>query len=177
MNFNLNLVKKVQKRNFRLLELVNVTIMSFAYIALFFSGFLRPDQPYNYFIGSFGWIIWFLGLMLALSPNFVLKQRGEVPEGKSYIHTTKLVKDGIYGVMRHPQYTGGIVIAFAMCLIIQAILTYFLAVIALITAYLSMVFEEERLLIKFGLDYESYKAKVPRANFLIGFLRKVKNLR
>lgn len=151
--------------------------MSFAYIGLFFSGFISRNPSYNQIIGVIGWIIWIFGLILAFSPNIVLKKRGGVPEGKSYIHTTKLVNDGIYGLIRHPQYTGGMVIAFSMCLIIQTPLTYNLAIIALITAYLSMIFEEKRLVMKFGSQYENYKTEVPRVNVLIGLIRKLRKSR
>ncbi|MFX1507368.1 MAG: methyltransferase family protein [Promethearchaeota archaeon] len=165
---------KSRKKKFSLIETVNVTIMSFAYISLFFSGFIQHNPFYNHVIGLIGWFIWISGLLLAFSPNIVFKRRGGVPEGKSYIHTTKLVNDGIFGVMRHPQYTGGMVIAFSMCLIIQTPLTYILAIIAMITAYLSMVFEEERLIMKFGSQYKNYQAEVPRVNFLLGLIRKLR---
>lgn len=121
-----------------------------------------------------GWIIWIFGLILAFSPNIVFKKRGGVSKGKSYIHTTKLVNDGIYGLIRHPQYTGGVVIAFSMCLILQTPLTYILAIIAMVTAYLSMVFEEKRLIIKFGSQNENYKTEVPRINLLLGLIRKLR---
>lgn len=148
--------------------------MSFAYIGLFFSGFIYQNPFYNHFVGFLGWFIWILGLVLAFYPNIAFKRRGGVPEGKSYINTTKLVNDGIFGVIRHPQYTGGMVIAFSMCLIVQTPLTYILAIIAMITAYMSMAFEDERLIMKFGSQYENYQAEVPRANFFLGLIRKLR---
>ncbi len=148
--------------------------MSFAYISLFFSAFIFQNPSYNQIVGIMGWIIWIFGLIRALYPNIVFKKRGGVSKGKSYIHTTKLVDDGIYGLIRHPQYTGGMVIAFSMCLIVQTPLTYILAIIAFATAYLSMVFEEKRLIIKFASQYENYKIEVPRTNLLIGLIRKLR---
>ena len=170
----MNTSEKEQKKKFGLIETVNVTIMSFAYIGLFFSGFIYQNPFYNHFVGFLGWFIWILGLVLAFYPNIAFKRRGGVPEGKSYINTTKLVNDGIFGVIRHPQYTGGMVIAFSMCLIVQTPLTYILAIIAMITAYMSMAFEDERLIMKFGSQYENYQAEVPRANFFLGLIRKLR---
>jgi protein-S-isoprenylcysteine O-methyltransferase Ste14 len=170
----LNAPEEEQKQKFNLIETTNVIIMSFAYIGLFISGFISQNPSYNFIVGGLGWIIWILGLILAFSPNIVFKRRGGVSEGKSYIHTTKLVSDGIYGVIRHPQYTGGIVISFSMCLILQTPLTYILAIIAIITSYLSMVIEEERLVMKFGSQYENYKAEVPRVNLFVGLIRKIR---
>jgi protein-S-isoprenylcysteine O-methyltransferase Ste14 len=170
----LNTTEEEQKKDFNLIETINVTIMSLAYIGLFISGFISQNPSYNLIVGFSGWIIWISGLVLAFSPNIVFKRRGGVPEGKSYIHTTKLVSDGIYGVIRHPQYTGGIVISFSMCLILQTPLAYILAIIAIITSYLSMVFEEQHLVVKFGPQYENYQAEVPRVNFLLGLIRKIR---
>ncbi|MFW9904118.1 MAG: methyltransferase family protein [Candidatus Thorarchaeota archaeon] len=170
----MNSPEEEQKKKFSLIETVNVTIMSFAYIGLFFSGFILQNPLYNQVIGLIGWFIWIFGFLLAFSPNIAFKRRGGVPEGKSYIHTTKLVNDGIFGVIRHPQYAGGMVIAFSMCLIVQTPLTYILAIIAMITAYLSMVFEEDRLIMKFGSQYKKYQAEVPRVNFFLGLIRKLR---
>lgn len=146
--------------------------MSFAYISLFFSAFISSNPSYNQIVGMVGWIIWIFGIILAFSPNIVFKKRGGVSKGKSYIHTTILVNDGIYGLIRHPQYTGGMVIAFSICLLVQTPLSYILAIIAMVTTYLSMVFEEKRLIIKFGSQYENYKTEIPRVNLLIGLIRK-----
>ena len=151
--------------------------MSFAYIGLFFSGFISQNPSYNQIVGIMGWIIWIFGLILAFSPNIVFKRRGGVTKGKSFIHTTKLVNDGIYGLIRHPQYTGGMVIAFSMCLIVQTPLTYILAIIAMTTTYFAMVFEEKRLMVKFGSQYENYKTEVPRVNLIIGLIRKLRKSR
>ena len=170
----MNTAEEVQKKDFGRIEALNIIIMSLAYIGLFFSGFIPRNLSYNQIVGFVGWIIWIFGLILAFYPNMVFKARGGVPKGKSYVHTTKLVSDGIFGILRHPQYTGGMVIAFSMCLIVQSPLTYILAIIAMVTAYLSMVFEEKRLLIKFGSQYENYKTEVPRVNILIGLIRKLR---
>ncbi|MFX0084389.1 MAG: methyltransferase family protein [Candidatus Hodarchaeota archaeon] len=172
----MNAAKEVKKKDFSAIETLNVIIMSFAYIGLFFSGFISRNSSYNQIIGFMGWIIWIFGLILAFSPNIIFKMRGGVPKGKAYIHTTKLVNDGIYGLIRHPQYTGGMIIAFSMCLIIQTLITYALAIIAIVSAYLSMIFEEERLMIKFGSHYETYKTEVPRANLLIGLIRIIRKI-
>ncbi len=170
----LNAIEKGQRKDFDIIETFNVIIMSFAYVGLFFSGFIYQNPSYNQIVGILGWIIWIFGLILAFSPNIIFKRRGGVVKGKSYIHTTKLVNEGIYGLIRHPQYTGGIVIAFSMCLIVQISITYILAIIAMVTAYLSMIFEEKRLVIKFGSQYENYKTEVPRVNLLIGLTRKLR---
>jgi protein-S-isoprenylcysteine O-methyltransferase Ste14 len=171
----LNPAEQVQKTEFDKIETILIIIMSFAYIGLFFSGFISSNPSYNQVIGILGWIIWVFGLVLAFSPNIVLKKRGGVPKGKSYTQTTKLVTDGIYGLIRHPQYTGGLIISFSMCFIVQTLLTCLLTVITILCTYLSMVFEEKRLVIKFGSQYDNYQTEVPRANLLLGLIRYLRN--
>jgi protein-S-isoprenylcysteine O-methyltransferase Ste14 len=170
----LDKTEETQKVDFSLFETLNIVIMSFAYIALFFSAFIVQNPSYNQYIGILGWLMWLFGLILAFSPNYVFKKHGGVPKGKSYVHTTKLVDEGIYGIIRHPQYTGGIVIVISMCLILQTLVAYFLAALAITTSYLSMIFEEKRLNTKFGSEYENYQAKVPRANIILGLIRKLR---
>jgi hypothetical protein len=53
-----------------------------------------------------GWIcLWTAGLFGVL-PIITLRQKGGVPKGKSYVHTTVLVDSDIYTIVRHPQ--GGV---------------------------------------------------------------------
>ena len=167
----MNSLDDAQKPDFALFENVNLLIMSLAYLGLFFSGFIFPNPFYILVVGILGWIVWLFGLVLAFSPIIVFRRRGGIPKGSSFFHTTKLVNDGIYGLVRHPQYTGGMVIAFSICLIVQTPVSFIVAFIAIVTTYLAMVFEEQRLIVKFGSQYEAYKALVPRSNLLLGLLR------
>jgi len=153
---------------------ITVIIMIIAYVGLFFSGFIFTNANRNEIVSICGWILWAGGFILALSPNVVLKKRGGVPDGKSYVNTTILVKDGIYSIIRHPQYTGGIIICMSVVLIIQSYFALMLGVIAIGTSYYSMVLEELNLVEKFGEDYVKYKEETPRANIVLGIIKKIK---
>ncbi len=155
-------------------ETFNVIILSVAFIALFITGFLVQNNDKIMILYYIGWIIWVLAFILAFSPNFLFKKYGKVPKGKRYIHTTKLVDTGIYSIIRHPQYGGSLYIAFSLILIQQTLVSIILGVICMITSYLSMVFEEERVIQKFGEEYKDYMKRVPRVNLLSGFIRKIK---
>ena len=163
--------RKFQER-FNFFEVILVTILSLSYIGLILSGFILQNESYNDIIGLMGWILWFFGIFLAFVPNVVFKKRSGVKKGDSYTQTTKLVDDGVYSIIRHPQYTGGLIIAVSMCLILQTWLTYLLAAIAITTTYISMILEEINLKQKFGQNYENYVNKTPRMNILIGIYRK-----
>jgi protein-S-isoprenylcysteine O-methyltransferase Ste14 len=55
-----------------------------------------------------GGVVFVFGMVLVMAPIIMFPRRGGVARGKSFVHTTKLVNTGIYAVVRHPQYTGGI---------------------------------------------------------------------
>ena len=70
-----------------------------------------------------------------------------------------LVTDGLYAIVRHPIYTGGLVL---MWLIPDMTINH-LALIAVLTLYtlIGAWFEERKLLTDFGAVYAEYKARVP----------------
>ena len=155
-------------------ETLNAIIMIIASISLILTGiFIQNDDKYM-ILYCFGWIILVLAFILTFSPNYLFKKYGEVIQGKKYIFTTKLVDKGIYSIIRHPQYGGSLYIAFSLILIQQTLVSIILGIICMITSYLSMVFEEERVIPKFGDQYIDYMRRVPRINLLAGFIRKTK---
>lgn len=118
-----------------------------------------------------GWVIWAFGMVLVMAPVIVFPRQGEVPRGKSFVNTTRLVDTGIYAVVRHPQYTGGIYAIFATTLLwYPHWLFAVLGVIGAMLIYLSTIEEDRRLIEKFGKDYVSYMKKVPRMNIFLGVI-------
>ena len=162
------------KTSFKWVETLIVVILSVAFIALFVTGFFIQNEDMVMILHYCGWVIWVLACILVFSPNFLFKKYGGVAKGKSYVHTTKLVDKGIYGIIRHPQYGGGLYIAFSLILIQQTLVSIILGIVCIITSYLSMVFEDKDLVVKFGEDYEDYMKQVPRVNLLSGFIRKIR---
>ena len=119
-----------------------------------------------------GWVVWALGMVLVMAPIIMFPRRGGVPKGKSFVHTTRLVDTGIYAVVRHPQYTGGIFSIFVTTLLwyphwLFAVLGFIGAVLL----YLSAREEDQRLVEQFGDDYKQYMERVPRMNLLVGLIR------
>ena len=119
-----------------------------------------------------GWLVWAFGMVLVMAPIVIFPRRGEVPEGKSFVNTTRLVDTGIYAVVRHPQYTGGIFAIF-----IPTALWYphwlfgVLGVIGIVVVYMSCREEDQRLIDKFGDDYVAYMNRVPGMNIILGIIR------
>ena len=167
-------MNKDSKTNYKWIENLNVTIMSLAYISLFVIAFFIQNDDKIMILYYFGWAIWILALVLTFSPNFIFKKYGGVTKGKSYVNTTKLVDKGIYSIIRHPQYGGGLYISFSLILIQQTWVSLIIGIVCILTAYLSMVFEEDRLIVKFGEDYKDYMKRVPRVTLILGIYRKLK---
>ena len=119
-----------------------------------------------------GWVIWAFGMVLVMAPIVMFPRRGGVPKGKSFVKTTRLVDTGIYAIVRHPQYTGGVLAIFLTTLLWYPHWLFgVLGVMGAVVVYLSCREEDKYLIEKFGDNYVAYMQKVPRMNFLLGSIR------
>jgi protein-S-isoprenylcysteine O-methyltransferase Ste14 len=115
------------------------------------------------------------GMILGMLPVFEFRKKGGVKKGQSYIHTTKLVDTGIYSVVRHPQYVIFIMWAISGMLLFQHWIVILLGVPIIPLTYIDLFKEDKDCVERFGEDYEAYMKRVPRANFLLGIIRRCKS--
>lgn len=115
------------------------------------------------------------GLILGALPVFEFRKKGGVKKGKSYVHTTKLVDTGIYSVVRHPQYVTFIMWGVFGMLLFQHWIIVLLGAHIVPLMYVDLFREDEACVKRFGADYKAYMKKVPRANFLLGVIRRRKS--
>lgn len=119
-----------------------------------------------------GWVVWVFGMVLVMAPIVMFPRRGGVPEKKSFVNTTRLVNTGIYAVVRHPQYTGGIYAIFLTTFLWYPHWLFgVLGVIGAVVIYMSCREEDQRLIVKFGDDYVAYMKEVPGMNIFLGLFR------
>jgi len=119
-----------------------------------------------------GWFICAFGMVGVLAPIVMFPRRGGVSKGKSFVETTHLVNTGIYAIIRHPQYTGGIYAIFVTTILLYPHWLFaVLGVIGIIVIYLGCHEEDKLLIIKFGNDYKEYQKMVPGMNFVAGIIR------
>ena len=118
-----------------------------------------------------GWVIWALSVILGWLPIFILKRKGGVGKGKSYVHTSVLVDSGLYAIVRHPQYTAGILFSLALILVSQTWLIATIGLVCIILMYLDILNADKHEIKKFGDEYERYMKKVPGTNFFLGIIR------
>jgi protein-S-isoprenylcysteine O-methyltransferase Ste14 len=122
-----------------------------------------------------GIIVWVFGMVLVMAPIVMFPRKGGVAKGKSFVNTTRLVDTGIYAIVRHPQYTGGIyAIFFTTILWYPHWLFVVLGIAGIAVIYMGCREEDQRMIDKFGDDYKSYMERVPRMNFIAGFARLIR---
>ena len=84
-----------------------------------------------------------------------------IPE-LSQAQNGKLLRDGIYGVVRHPRYFSAGIGLIAQALIANHLGLYIVVIGSLPPGYLMLVLEERDLIDRFGDAYREYQRDVPR---------------
>lgn len=149
------------------------------FIASIFTGLLigvsllLPNGKLN-FLRIFGAFFALLSLGFFISPPFTLRKYGKIREGESFLDTQVVVDQGLFGIVRHPQYLGYLFLVVSFMLRTQDWLTTFFGTGALVFFYLHILQEEAYCLAKFGGDYQEFMQRVPRLNVLAGIFRYLK---
>ena len=74
----------------------------------------------------------------------------------------RLVRGGLYGVVRHPIYASAAAAGIAMALIVNHVGTYVFFLAAMPMLYGITLLEERELIDRFGEEYREYRRHVPR---------------
>jgi arylsulfatase A len=85
-----------------------------------------------------------------------------VPELSLEPRTSKLRREGIYAVVRHPRYVSAGIGVMASVLFINHLGVYLLMLLVVPAGLLMVIFEERELVGRFGDDYRNYQRQVPR---------------
>ena len=159
-------------------DFVSAAIYSPLMVLQFILTFFFYQNFYGYDIIMYaGFVVWILSACLGVAPIIIFKRRGGVAKGKGYVHTTKLVTNGLYGVVRHPQYTAGLLLILSMMMISQHWIVLLAGVIAFAVFYRDIAKEDKDLIKIFGKRYKRYMRRVPRTNFVLGLVRAARRRR
>ena len=162
--------KRTRKDIIWVILLTVLGIACFPANPLVLTGVIEVESYLPLFI--IGWVVWTLGMVLVMAPIVMFPRRGGVSKGKSFVSTTRLVDTGIYAIVRHPQYTGGVLSIFLTTLLWYPHWLFgVLGVAGTVVVYLGCREEDKLLIKKFGDDYKGYMQRVPRMNFLLGIVR------
>ena len=166
----------MSRKSFSWIDLVPVTLVCILFISqiivgvYLLSGVSQIEVLAYVGVGLYA----FSGLVFGWLPVIEFRRKGGVKRGKSYIHTTKLVDTGIYSVVRHPQYVAFILWAIAGMLLFQHWIVVLLGIPIVPLTYIDLIRADKDAIEKFGDDYKAYMKKVPRANFMLGIIRRFK---
>jgi len=86
-----------------------------------------------------------------------------------------LIKENVYGIIRHPEYLGHIMILTGFTLMSKNLVTLALSIFLIVSLYYAAVSEERELVKVYGEDYLNYSKMVPRMNLILGLLRKLRS--
>ena len=107
-------------------------------------------------------------------PPFIHLSRHGAPEpGKGFTHTTRVVRAGLYGIVRHPQYFGYCLLSVGFVLTGFNALSVSAGGVAVAAFYLAARAEERFLVDRVGEDYLRYMSEVPRFDPIRGSLRRL----
>ena len=162
-----------------LLDFVPVTLVTILFISQIIVGiYLLSTVSQNEILAYVGIGLYvFSGIVFGWLPVFEFRKKGRVKSGKSYIYTTKLVETGMYSLVRHPQYVTFILWSIAGMLLFQHWIVIFLGIPIFPLTYVDLLKADKNAITKFGDNYIIYMKKVPRANFLLGVIRRIREFK
>ncbi len=102
--------------------------------------------------------------LLFLVPAFYLGLKGVADLGLKVTEThrpVRVVKTGVYGVVRHPQHLGGILGHFGVSILLGSRDALLVSPIVLVVVYLISWKEEKELVKEYGREYLRYQKEVP----------------
>jgi protein-S-isoprenylcysteine O-methyltransferase Ste14 len=139
---------------------------------LILSNFLeRGENPYLKFTGV---SILLVASIIWVFPFIHLKKYGKVEEGQNYYETNQIVDQGVYSIVRHPQYLAYILLALGFTFISQNWIIVFIAIVSISLFYTHTLQEEKKLRERFTDQYRHYCLKVPRFNILLGIINRIR---
>ena len=161
------------RKSYSWIEAIPSTLASLLFISQIIVGiYLLSEVSQNEILAYIGVGLYCLsGLIFGMLPVFEFRKKGGVTKGKSYIYTTKLVDSGVYSIVRHPQYVTFMLWALAGMLLFQHWIIICLGIPVIPLMYVDLIHADKDGIKKFGDDYKQYMKKVPRANFLLGIIR------
>ena len=166
----------MSKRSFSWFDVVPVTISTVLFISQIIIGiYLLSGVSQIEILAYIGAGVYvFSGLVFGMLPVMEFRKKGKVRKGKSYIYTTELVDTGIYSIVRHPQYVTFILWAIAGMLLFQHWIIILMGIPIIPLTYIDFIKADKDAIEKFGDEYKAYIRKVPRANFLLGIIRRLR---
>ena len=124
------------------------------------------DKGNNSVLKIVGVSLLVLSVILWTAPIFTFKKYGNVEDGKKYFETNTVVINGVYSLIRHPQYLAYILLVSGFAFIYQNWISFTIAVFAIALFYAHSIEEEKEMLGNYPTSYKNYCENVPRFNLI-----------
>lgn len=151
------------------------TIAAITLIVSWLLYFFKFHEPIFPLLIIAGWANLILGLIFIFLAMGFLRFTGRVEQGKDFTHTTTLVTDGVYAIVRHPLYLGWLLLYPAVIFLSQNWLVTIIGCSGFICMVQIARLDDASLIEKFGDSYISYLESVPPLNFIAGILNLLKH--
>ena len=112
--------------------------------------FVNPFSP----LQLISWFLLFFSIDVVVTGYLLLKRKGK-PDS-NFENTSRLVKSGIYGYIRHPLYLSIFLLGTGILLKDPAPIQILLGIVNLIAVYITARIEENEMISKFGEEYRNY---------------------
>ncbi len=123
--------------------------------SVFHIPFIQFSIPYFHLITSLPFITY--GLYLIIQALIQMGREMSIEHRKP----EKILADGVFSIVRHPQNFGGAVVHIGMSLLFSAEYALLLSPVLIFFDYLIAAKEEKELIRVFGKAYEEYQIQVP----------------
>ena len=155
-------LKRVMGQGFRFYRLIYSLISTLGLAFLFLLNGLIPSSPIFESVG----ILRYTGLVLAAWGVIVIRLAFREYNLSSFLGLQSeeegtLKRNGILRNVRHPIYTGIILLVFGFILVNPKITTLVSSICILLYLAIGIYFEEEKLVKTFGDSYRRYQEEVP----------------
>ena len=155
-------LKRVMGQGFRFYRLIYSLISTLGLAFLFLLNGLIPSSPIFESVG----ILRYTGLVLAAWGVIVIRLAFREYNLSSFLGLQSeeegtLKRNGILRNVRHPIYTGIILLVFGFILVNPKITTLVSSICILLCLAIGIYFEEEKLIKTFGDSYRRYQEEVP----------------
>jgi len=136
-----------------------IPIINSSFLGPYFNGNLSPLRQYWIWFMFLGIIFLAVGIKIySLYKKILNYERGEDWEEKEI----KLITNGVYKIVRHPNYLAWLLIFLGSTFILDSFISLILVPLLVILMELNGVLKEKHVLSpKYGEIYEKYKEKTP----------------
>jgi protein-S-isoprenylcysteine O-methyltransferase Ste14 len=108
-----------------------------------------------------GWTLLVVGALFVILSVLTLRKKG----------ITSFTDSGVYGIVRHPMYVGGMMMFLSHIFFGQDWIIAVSTLVGVYCCYLLIQSEDQQIVEKFGDEYGRYTQTVPRTNFIVGIMR------